>query len=164
LPHKWWGEYSKEKTMAIRKAKKRKKSKNGKAVRKKCTRPGCRRLQVGETGLCKACALEEQLGDPKVVKLSEQDALRFGKIDAEVRNAIQGQRLIDYEIVEFQQNAKNKLRELNVRKAQLVALSKSLEGEYKQVVMGIADKYGIGDPTQMAIDPDVGTVRDLRQH
>lgn len=104
---------------------------------------------------------EVDVPDDKVVKLSERDALRFGKVDAEVRNAIQGQRLIDYQITELQQKAEAKIKELQGQKARLIAMVESHEQDYKALIEELAKTYGIPDHKKMAIDPDNGTVRDL---
>lgn len=134
--------------------------------RKRCTFPGCKKLQISGALFCKGHLngqeATEEAPDDKVVKLSERDALRFGKIDAEVRNALQGQQLVDYKITEIQQKTRAQVTELQAAKARLIALVKSHEHDYRALVEELAETYGIDDPKNMAIDPDNGTVRDLR--
>lgn len=133
-------------------------------ARKRCVVDGCRRLQLNGSTHCRfhqEPKAETSSPADDVVKLTERDALRFGKVDAEVRNALQGQRLIDYEIDALRRNAQEKIADLQLRKAQLVAVVKNHESNYNELVQEIAESYGIHDPTKMAIDPDNGTVRNL---
>ena len=145
---------------------KRKTKRKAKSTRRRCTSSGCRKLQVGDTAFCKTHAPEAEDGgqpDDKVVKLSSIDALRFGKADAEMRNAMQGIELIDYRITDLLQSTKVKVSELRTKKALLETMVGNHKASYQELVRNIADTYGIPDPAQMAIDPDNGTVRDLRK-
>lgn len=142
----------------------RKGEESKRGARKRCSSSGCRKLRVGESIFCKAhtsAGEGEEPSDPKVTKLSEVDALRFGKADAEMRNDMQELRLIDYQAAEVRQKAKSQLMELDVRKAQLQNALKSNKVKYLALVEELAKSYGIGDPKNMVIDPDSGTVRDL---
>lgn len=143
-------------------APKKKVSAKQRTPRKRCSLNGCRKLRLDTTEFCRDHQNEVDPGE-KVVKLDELDALRFGKADAEIRNAVQGQQLIDYKISKIQEEANAKIKALNMEKLQLISVVKNHQGNYKELVKGIADTYGIPDPSQMAIDPDNGTVRDLRK-
>jgi len=135
-----------------------------KGPRKRCDSEDCRRLRLNGSTYCRfhqSKPASAEVADENVVKLSERDALRFGKVDAEVRNAIQGQKLIDYEINVVQQNVRQKIAELQQRKAELINVVREYQGSYQAIVQEIAETYGIHDPAKMAIDPDAGIVRDL---
>lgn len=95
-----------------------------------------------------------------VMKLTELEALKWAKLDTEIRNALQGLRLADLEVekakrefVEFRN-----LKELE--KSRLQSTIETLKPEYTNLVEGFGKKYGI-DPTKMSIDPDTRVIRDL---
>lgn len=146
-----------------RKAKKVSKTSPRKKAKKKaatCAEKGCRRRVNGAAYCDKHLAGYPEEG---VSRLDRVDALRFGKIDAELRNAAQGQQLIDYKLAELQNVYRQKVEELKGQREHLGTLIESQREEYKHVVTALAKKYGIDDPGKMTIDPDNGIVRDLRK-
>jgi len=100
--------------------------------------------------------------DDHVEKLSTVDALNFGKLDAEVRNHLLSQKNIEYQINEIRMNARTQIAALQDQKTQSEMEVKRISVEYNELVQRIADRFGL-DPKQMAVDPDKGTVRDLRK-
>jgi len=101
-------------------------------------------------------------GDEGVVKLSELDALRFGKLDSDIRNHLQGVQLADMKILSVQREAREQVTSLEVQRERLRAMAKSLQPQYDALVKELADKHGIPDPKRMIIDPEAGTVRDTQ--
>lgn len=126
-----------------------------------CVEKGCRRRRVAGGEFCKA-HMKDSL-DEGVSRLDRVDALKFGKIDAEIRNAVQGRQLIDYKMAELQANYKQRMEEMKSQKDHLGRLIESHKGDYTLFVKSLAEKYGIDDPSRMVIDPDNGIVRDLKK-
>jgi hypothetical protein len=135
-----------------------KKKATKKVSKKKTARKPARKAKPEAPSLSLVEASREAIGSPDdgVQKLTEVEALRFGKLDAEIRNARMGMELSKHEIVRLNQQIaviRNQVAQVNDN------LEKSLQPEYNRFVSGLAKKYGI--PVQrLVIDPDLGTVRD----
>ena len=97
-----------------------------------------------------------------VQKLDRVDALELGKLDAEIRNALQGQRLSDYEISAIRTQANERISFLELNKAKLAADVEKMRPLYEDLLKKIATKLGIDDPKHLVFDPDSGIVRDAR--
>jgi hypothetical protein len=97
----------------------------------------------------------------KVVKATTEEALRFGKVDAEIRNALQGVKIADLETTNLEAMYHAKKLALSTQKISLLKEVERLQVGYTTVVQELADKYGI-DPKHMTIDPDTGVIHDLR--
>jgi len=97
----------------------------------------------------------------RCVHLTEVEALRFGKLDAEMRNALQGLRLADADTELTKREYASKVAGLQEHKQQLVAKLASLRATYEPFVSKLAEKYGMKDPKSMSVDPDTGVIRDL---
>ena len=97
----------------------------------------------------------------KVVKLTETEALMFGKTDAEMRNNLQGIQLKDFELDQARREYLGKKQVLEQQKQALLLATQELKPRYDDLVQTIAKKYKIKDPKKMSIDPDSGTLRDL---
>ena len=146
------------------------KLKKKKSASKKCAMKNCRLVQRDGTEFCRKhqngkvqklpADIEPEEG---VIRLDKMDALKFGKIDAELRNAVQGQMIADYKMSELQSVHKQRMREQQANKEHLGTLVAAHKEEYLELVKALAEKYGIDDPSQMTIDPDNGIVRDLRK-
>ena len=95
----------------------------------------------------------------EVVKIEEVEALRFAKLDTEIRNAVQGSKLIDFEIDKLNREFEAKLRELRTTKTQLEASISGLRPQYQDIVTKIGEKYSIA-PEHVIIDPDSLIIRD----
>jgi uncharacterized protein (DUF111 family) len=95
----------------------------------------------------------------KVVKLEEKEALRFGKIDAEMRNNLQGMRLCDFEIESLKRSYQEKIAQHTAIKAKHQQEVNRLKPEYDDFLNQLSKKYGI-PAKAMVIDPDTGTVRN----
>jgi hypothetical protein len=100
--------------------------------------------------------------DSLVTRVTDEEALRFGKMDAEIRNYLQGIRLVDYEFQDNERAYETKKATLFTNRQQLEYRMGVLRQQYEEMVKGLAKKYRIPDPTQMSIDPDTGIIRDLR--
>jgi len=97
-----------------------------------------------------------------VQKLDKMDALEFGKLDAEMRNALQGIRLADYEIQDIRAKMAERITFLEINKQKLTADVEKMRPEYESLLKRIAKKHGIDDPQYLVLDPDSGVVRDAR--
>jgi phosphopantetheine adenylyltransferase len=105
--------------------------------------------------------VEEEATD-RVNKLTEVEALRFGKLDAEMRNHIQGMRIASLEIDSLQREAREKVAQLEERKAQIKRALMDVRPEYDSFIKKLAKKYGVPDPDRVLIDPDTGIIRDSK--
>lgn len=146
------------------------KKKKKKPESNKCLAKGCRLVRRDGTEFCRKHqngasteATADVAPEEGVIRLDNVDALRFGKIDAELRNAVQGQTIIDFKMSELNTMHKQRIKELQANREHLCALVAASKGQYLELVDKLAKKYGIDDPSQMTIDPDNGIVRDLRK-
>lgn len=98
----------------------------------------------------------------KVQTLDKMDSLEFGKLDAEMRNALQGIKLADYEIQDVRAKANERITFLELNKQKLQASIGKMTPEYGALLKRIAKKHGIDDPQHLVLDPDSGIVRDAR--
>lgn len=153
-----------------------------KSKRKQCSTEGCRKFVAlnSNSSYCPKCLELQKLEDfaDAVMKLDELEANRWGRIDAEIRNAIQGQRIKDLEmrVSELEELLRRqkveaeeqKLREVyerkrtdrTIMKQKLVSEVSNLRKEYEELTESIAKKYKI-DKNKMSIDPNTGTIREL---
>jgi hypothetical protein len=124
--------------------------------KKTCDHPGCTRKRVSGA-YCK-----KHLGDAdaveSVMRLTEIEALKFNRIDVEIRNSLQGQRLADFEIDKAERDAQDLKRLKMLEKARLQAIVERMKPEYEALVKSIAEKFNL-DPTTMTIDPDTRVIR-----
>ena len=93
-------------------------------------------------------------------KLTEAEALRWGKMDAEMRNDLQGLRLADFETEVLQREYVQKRATYDALKKQLSASIELKKQEYQKFTLSLAEKYKV-DPKKMAIDPDTGSIREV---
>lgn len=92
--------------------------------------------------------------------LTEAESLRWGKMDAEMRNDLQGMRLADFEIEVLQREYVQKRVTYEALKKQLTASIELKKQEYQKLTLSLAEKYKV-DPKKMAIDPDTGSIREV---
>jgi hypothetical protein len=138
-------------------------------------------LAINGTGLCKVCAekqtpveTEDEIFDQidGTRTMSKMDVLRFAKVDTEMRNHHQGARIAELEIKilkdtmlaevnALQLRYRDQIRNKNSEREQLLASAQALRPEYNSLLAELADRYGISDRSKMAIDTDVGTIREL---
>jgi len=96
------------------------------------------------------------------VKLDATDALRFGKLDAEVRNALLGLQVTDLEIQGLDRAHRDQRAVLLEKKRQLAGEVSRRRAEYTALVTTLSVRYDI--PAEcMAIDPDTGIVHTVEQ-
>lgn len=105
----------------------------------------------------------------EVMKVNELEAARFAALDAELRNHLQSIRIIELEFGKAEQDMKEYVTKFQHEQTQrsgqrkyyqdLVTVKKA---EYQDFVQGLGKKYGL-DPTQMSIEPESRTIRDLRK-
>ena len=132
--------------------------------RKQCERQGCRKRAKAGVGLCAVHEKEVQEAAfpvDGVIKISELRAYKFAALDAEMRNAQQGMRILDLEMVQAQRQHEDAQR---TRMAKRQAIEHEVAGKketYKQLVQAIADEFDL-DVTKMSIDPETCVVTDLR--
>jgi hypothetical protein len=96
-----------------------------------------------------------------VIRMSPSECLELRALDAEVRNSMQGVRLIDYEI----RDAETKFQAIKQTKQQQRALVENMlnqkKHQYDGLIDAIASRYGL-DKKLMTYDVDTGILRDLR--
>ena len=132
-----------------------------KAAKKKTSRKSARKVKAETPSLslvegAEASGVVAGSPDDGVQKLTEVEALRFGKLDAEIRNARMGMDLSRHEIVRLNQQIaaiRNQIARVNDH------LEKELQPAYNRFVSGLAKKYEI-PVNRLVIDPDIGTIRD----
>lgn len=95
----------------------------------------------------------------KVQRVEEIEALRFAKLDTEIRNTMQGLQLLDFELEKEKREFELRIRAFNERKKNLDAAMATLRPQYKDVIDAIAEKYCIA-PENIIIDPDSLIIRD----
>jgi hypothetical protein len=96
-----------------------------------------------------------------VQKITELEGAKFAAVDAEIRNHLQGMKILEQEMqlaeIAFREQQGNR----QLQRASLQAKVNAKESEYKNFVASLAEKYGL-DEKQLAIDPDTLIIRDLR--
>lgn len=97
-----------------------------------------------------------------VHRLDQIEALKFGKLDAEMRNLAQGLKLISYEIQDVRRQADDRIATLELNKKKIAADLERARPEYQALLKEIAERHGIDDPKNLLIDPDSGIVHDSR--
>lgn len=130
-----------------------------KQMGKKCSVVKCNN-QAEMGSFCAKHAAENDATE-RVNKLSELDAAKYGKLDAEIRVCLQGMRLADYDVEQIRNTANAQIATQMAHKAKLQIQVNNLKNEYDPLVARIAKQFGIKDPKQMTIDTDSGIVRDL---
>lgn len=125
----------------------------------KCRAKGCRKPRVPGLAFCEKCLAKNDAPE-SVVRLTEVEALRWGKADAELRNMQQGIQINKFEIERVTREANQRIAELN----QLIAVAEAeilaKKPAYLALVNEFAAKYGI-PADKMTIDPDTRRIRDL---
>jgi len=94
----------------------------------------------------------------KVKKLNENESLAFGKLDAEMRNNLQGMSICDYKLSDLRREYQEKVGQLTNLKLKHQQEIARLRPEYDDLLQKLSKKYGI-PAKAMVIDPDTGTVR-----
>ena len=82
-------------------------------------------------------------------KLKKIEALAFGKLDAELRNAIQGIQIIDYRI-----------RDLEREKSNLKQIMEQKSKQYQELIDILVLKYKIINKDNLVIDPDSYIIKE----
>jgi len=133
--------------------------------RKQCKTPGCRkRAPLGKL-YCKECQADlDEAAFPidKVMKMTDLEAYKFSSLDTEIRNHLQGIRIVDLEkkVADIDHIKSQERRDL--QKKQLSELVESKQGEYASFINNLASKYNL-DAQKMSLDPDSKIIRDLRK-
>jgi len=99
---------------------------------------------------------DTQLG----MTLTEVEALRWGKMDSDMRNDLQALRLVDYELDLLTRNYLEQKLVQETMKKRLIASIESRRIEYQELTKSLAEKYKV-DLKRMVIDPDTGSIREL---
>jgi len=136
----------------------------------RCSVPKCRRKAV-KGPLCKPHAEEHEAAQfpvDTVVKVTPLEAAQFSALDAEIRNSLQGVRILDLEIEAAEKNIREVVTAHHaaqtVKRDNKNALRVAIDAkkiEYQEFVTALGTKYGM-DASQMTIDTDTRTLRDLR--
>lgn len=146
------------------------------AKRHRCEADDCRKLNVGDSKFCAdhkilgAPIQDEKHFDPHeatTVMVDRIDTANWGRLDAEIRNAILGRRVHELEIkaeqvqfaeaqVRFRQQQQKHMTTIE----QLRSTEVLLRVAYQALTHKIAREADI-DPKSIEIDPESGTVKDL---
>ena len=143
---------------------------------KKCSTKGCRK-KAGPDGLCVKHAVKTE--EPKageivapidgVVRVTELEAAQFSASDAEIRNFMQSQRILELEMAaadrELQDYAMRHRLAQEKRKQQHESLGREIEARkagYIGFVETLAKKYNV-PMKNMTIDPVSRIIRDPRE-
>jgi len=147
---------------AVKKTTKKTTKKVAKVKRRVCKSKRCMKTALPDSVFCEGCV---EKNDPAnlVLKTTEVEALRFAKLDAELRNDRQAVQLFDYRMADIKNKAEREIVALAHQKQQIEAAITARKPEYQQLVKSLAEKYGIDDPNKMTIDPDTCVIRDLSQ-
>lgn len=105
---------------------------------------------------------DEEHGSDNVKKLSEVDTLRFGKLDAEMRNHMQGIHIANLEIDKINSQSQVQVKHMETQREQLKLLVEGLRPQFEAFIEELAAKHGISDPKNMVVDPETGTIRDTK--
>ena len=108
----------------------------------------------------------------QALRMTDVEALRLGKLDAEVlrlrgqiANIEQSVVISEMKIAEQLKQIQQQLDEYKVQKAaeksQIIGAFNAKHKEYKDEVLAVCTKYGL-DPEKFTYDPDTGVLRDLR--
>jgi hypothetical protein len=154
-----------------------------KPKKKQCATEGCRKFRSidSDSQLCAACSkrLEEE-EDPffGVSRLTEAEAEKWGRLDAEIRNLLLSSeikqlesKLAEYEESKRQSIALIKEQELkqnyhNYQKInqqtrkELLEQIRTLRREYEILTIALSKKYNV-DLNTMSIDPDTRVIRSV---
>ena len=106
------------------------------------------------------------------MRATELEAEQWARLDAEIRNAMQGvgiaqrdetiaRQQFEVELAQLKANHRVMLQRLQGDKERLLAEAGSIQPRYNALTQKIADRFGL-DPKQMSIDPETCVVRDLR--
>lgn len=106
------------------------------------------------------------------LKMTDVEALRLGKLDAEVlrlreqiANVDQSVVISEMKIAEQLKQIQQQLADYKAQKAseksQLIGAFNAKHAEYKREVQAVCEKYRL-DPEKFTYDPDTGILRDLR--
>lgn len=85
-------------------------------------------------------------------KLKKIEALAFGKLDAELRNAIQGIQIIDF-----------KIKDLEREKINLKKLIEQKNKQYQELISILALKYKVKNKDNLVIDPDSYIIKEKQE-
>lgn len=128
--------------------------------RKRCAGEGCQKLAPYGSIFCEECAGAND-GPSSVEKVTELEALRFAKLDTEARNDNQALEILNFKMAAVRQRAELELSQLQMQKRQLQASMDARKAPYESMVLDLAERYGIKNPSQMTIDPETCVIRDL---
>ena len=131
-----------------------------KAKRRVCKTKRCMKTALVDSVFCAGCAGKN---DPveSVVKTTEVEALRFAKLDGELRNDRQALQIFDFKMADIKAKAEKEISDLAHQRRQVSEAITARKPEYQQLVKSLAEKYGIEDSSKMTIDPDTCVIRDL---
>jgi hypothetical protein len=140
--------------------------------RKRCATVGCKKMatDLENSIFCKECQQQQEKNDDPFTgfkRLSEVDAEKWGRMDAEIRNALQGQRIknLEIELAEFKEKQRREeyTRSQLSKQAEIKVLQnqvESLKKNYEEFTTQLAEKYDV-NKEKMTIDPDTGLIREL---
>ena len=96
-----------------------------------------------------------------VTKLTELEAMKFGKIDAEIRNAALSIQVATYKKQEYRTEYEIRCRQEDEKIAEYNMLIKKLRPEYEALMKELIEKYKISDVCKLSIDPDTRVIREI---
>ena len=128
--------------------------------RKRCTHPGCRKLQAGGIP---TCGTHADLRPPLegVVRMTDIERLSLVNAETECVNFILQLRNHDLETEDIKRKLVEQLQSRAAHRMQLHAMAETKKVVQQNMVKEIAEKYSL-DAQQMTYDPDTGVLRDMR--
>jgi len=97
----------------------------------------------------------------EIMKMTEIESLKFGKIDAEIRNAALSIQISNFHKQFLKTEFEMKSKEEDEKIASFNALIRKLKPEYDRLIKELATKYNISDVSKMSIDPDTKIIREI---
>lgn len=126
----------------------------------RCATAGCRKKARVDSVFCDNCYVAS-FPIEGVQRVTEIEALTFSALDTEIRNHIQGVRILDLEMTQEQQKFTLQQKDRAARRENLLAAVAAKKDEYSTFVKDLAKRYDL-DPEKMTIDPDTRAIRDMR--
>lgn len=127
----------------------------------KCQAPKCRRTAAAGSQMCEQHTSEASNPVDSVDRISQIEALSWAKLDTEIRNHLQGAKILELEMEVAERNHREQQTARQNNRKQLLNAVEVKRREYINLVKEIAEKRGL-DPEKITIDPDTRTIRDLR--
>lgn len=96
-----------------------------------------------------------------VQKITEIESLKFGKLDAEIRNAIQSIQIANYKKQEYRLEYEAKCNKEDLNIIEINNILRQLRPQYEALIAELIKKYNIKDKDKLSIDPDTRIIQEI---